>query len=97
MPVLGINGINVKIDGQMEQKRLSAIERLFLRHTRTYYSYLFSRLRFDCRNTQSVLEGTDIICPTITRDLVRVLVDFAISCNWGDGKQTTSTEAKIAC
>ena len=39
MPVLGINGINVKIDGQIEHKRLSAIERLFLRHTKTYYSY----------------------------------------------------------
>jgi thioester reductase-like protein len=97
MPVLGIEGINVKIDGQMEHKRLSAIEKLFLRHTRTYYSYLFSRLRFDCRNTQSVLEGTGIICPAITRDLVRVLVDFAISHNWGDGKQTESQKVEIAC
>ena len=97
MPVLGIEGINVKIDGQMEHKRLSAIERLFIRHTRTYYSYLFSRLRFDCRNTQSVLEGTGIICPVITRDLVRVLVGFAISHNWGDGKQTASQKAEIAC
>jgi thioester reductase-like protein len=97
MPVLGIEGINVKIDGQMEHKRLSAIERLFLRHTRTYYSYLFSRLRFDCRNTQSVLESTGIICPVITIDLVRVLVDFAISHNWGDGKQTASQKAEIAC
>ncbi len=96
-PVLGINGINVKIDGQMEHKRLSSIERLFLRHTRTYYSYLFSRLQFDYKNTQRVLEGTDIICPVITRDLVRVLVDFAISCNWGDGKQTASQKVEIAC
>jgi thioester reductase-like protein len=97
MPVLGIEGINVKVDGQMEHKRLSAIERLFLRHTRTYYSYLFSRLRFDCRNTQSVLESTGIICPVITRDLVKVLVDFAISHNWGDGKQTESQKVEIAC
>jgi len=97
MPVLGIKGINMKIDGQMEHKRLSAIERLFLRHTRTYYSYLFSRLRFDCRNTQGVLESTGIICPAITRDLVKVLVDFAISHNWGDGKQTVSQKAEIAC
>jgi thioester reductase-like protein len=97
MPVLGIEGINVKIDGQMEHKRLSAIERLFLRHTKTYYSYLFSRLRFDCRNTQSVLESTGIICPAITRDLVKILVDFAISHNWGDGKQTASQKAEIAC
>ena len=97
MPALGIKGINVKIDGQMEHKRLSAIERLFLRHTRTYYSYLFSRLRFDCRNTQSVLESTGIICPAITRDLVKILVDFAISHNWGDGKQTASQKAEIAC
>ena len=36
MPVLGIEGINVKIDGQMEHKHLSAMERLFLRQTRTY-------------------------------------------------------------
>jgi thioester reductase-like protein len=97
MPVLGIKGINVKIDGQIEHKRLSAIERLFLRHTKTYYSYLFSRLRFDCRNTQSVLESTGIICPAITRDLVKVLVDFAISHNWGDGKQPVSQKAEIAC
>jgi len=96
MPVLGITGINVKIDGQIEHKRLSAIERLFLRHTRTYYSYLFSRLRFDCRNTQSVLENTGIICPAITRDLVKVLVDFAISHNWGDGKQTMLQEVEMA-
>ena len=97
MPVLGIEGINVKIDGQMEHKRLIAIERLFLRHTKTYYSYLFSRLRFDCKNTQSVLEGTGIICPAITRDLVKVLVDFAMSHNWGDGKQTESQKVEIAC
>ena len=96
MPVLGIKGINVKIDGQMEHKRLSSIERLFLRHTRTYYSYLFSRLRFDCRNTQSVLESTGIICPAITSDLVKVLVDFAISHNWGDGKQTVLQEVGVA-
>ncbi len=97
MPVLGIEGINVKIDGQMEHKHLSAMERLFLRQTRTYYSYLFSRLRFDCRNTQSVLESTGIICPAITRGLVNVLVDFAISHNWGDEKQTESQKVEIAC
>ncbi len=97
MPIMGIEGIDVKIDGQMKYKRLSVIERLFLRHTRTYYSYLFSRLRFSCRNTQSVLEGTGIICPAITRDLVKVLVDFAISCNWGDGKQTAPQKVEIAC
>lgn len=87
MPVPGIEGINVKIDGQMEHKRLSAIERLFLRQTRTYYSYLFSRLRFDCKNTQNVLESTGIICPVITRGLVNVLFDFAISHNWGERKR----------
>ncbi len=96
IPVLGIKGINVKIDGQIEHKRLSAIERLFLRHTRTYYSYLFSRLRFDCRNTQSVLESTGIICPAFTRVLAKVLVDFAISQNWGDGKQTKLQEVEMA-
>jgi thioester reductase-like protein len=97
MPVLGIKGINVKIDGQMEHKRLSSIERLFLRHTKTYYSYLFSRLRFDCRNTQSLLESTGIICPAITRDLVKVLVDFAISHNWEERKRPVSQKAEIAC
>ena len=97
MPVLGIEGINVKIDGQMEHKHLSTMERLFLRQTRTYYSYRFSRLRFDCRNTQSVLESTGIICPAITRGLVNVLVDFAISHNWGDEKQTESQKVEIAC
>jgi thioester reductase-like protein len=96
MPVLGIKGINVKIDGQMEHKHLSTMERLFLRQTRTYYSYLFSKLRFDCRNTQSVLERKVIICPAITRDLVKVLVDFAISHSWGDGKQTALQKVEMA-
>ena len=57
---------------------------------------VFSRLRFDCRNTQSVLESAGIICPAITRDLVKVLVDFAISHNWGDGKQTKLQEVEMA-
>lgn len=83
MHVLGINGINVLIDGQLEHERLSTMERLFLRQTRTYYSYLFSRLRFDCRNTQSVLKRAGITCPVITKDLAKVIVDFAISHNWG--------------
>jgi len=96
LPVLKINGINVKIDGQMEHKYLSAIERLFLRHIKAYYSYLFSTLQFDCRNTQSVLESTGIFCPAITRDLVKVLVDFAISHNWGDGKQTKLQGVEMA-
>ncbi len=96
IPVLGMKGINVKIDEQIERKRLNTSERLFLRHTRTYYSYLFSRLRFDCRNTQSVLENTDIICPAVTRDLVKVLIDFAVSHNWGDGKQTKLQEVEMA-
>lgn len=95
--VLGINGINVLIDGQLEHERLSTMERLFLRQTRTYYSYLFSRLRFDCRNTQSVLKQAGITCPVITKDLVKVIVDFAISHNWGDRKRPALQKAEIAC
>jgi nucleoside-diphosphate-sugar epimerase len=97
MPVLGINGINVLIDGQLELERLSTMERLFLRQTRTYYSYLFSRLRFDCRNTQSVLKRAGITCPAITKDLVKVIVDFAISRNWGEVKRPALQKAEIAC
>lgn len=97
MSVLGIKRINVLIDGQMEHKRLSTMERLFLRQTRTYYSYLFSRLQFDYKNTQGVLKNTGINCPTMTKDLVKILVDYAISQNWGDGKQTVSQKAEMAC
>ncbi|OHB86447.1 MAG: hypothetical protein A3D13_00015 [Planctomycetes bacterium RIFCSPHIGHO2_02_FULL_40_12] len=96
MSVLEINGIKVKIDGPMEHKHLSAIERLFLRQTRTYYSYLFSRLRFDCRNTQSVLKRAGITCPAITKDLAKVIVGFAISHNWGDRKRTKLQEVEMA-
>ena len=95
MHVLGINGINVLIDGQLEHERLSTMERLFLRQTRTYYSYLFSRLRFDCRNTQSVLKRAGITCPVITKDLAKVIVDFAISHNWGDRKRLALQKAEM--
>ncbi len=87
MPLMEIKGIHVKIDSELEQKDLSTIEKLFIRQTRPYYSYLFSKLRFDCTNTREVLKGTAIFCPSITDELVKVLVDFAVSHNWGEGKR----------
>ncbi len=88
IPLLGVKGIQVKIDRELEQKSLSILEKLFLRQTRSYYSYLFSKLRFDDSSTQRVLKGTGIICPAITKELVKVLINFAVSHNWGDGKRT---------
>ena len=88
MPLMEIKGIHVKIDRELEQKHLSTMEKLFIRQTKSYYSYLFSKLRFDCSNTQNALKGTAIFCPTITNELVKVLVEFAVSHNWGEGKRT---------
>jgi thioester reductase-like protein len=90
MSVLEIRGINISIDGQMEHKHLSTAERLFLRQTRTYYPYIFSSLRFDCSNTQNTLKGTDIHCPAINHNLIKILLNYAISHNWGSGEQVSS-------
>jgi len=87
LPVLCLRGLNVKINGGVEQKNLSTMEKWFIRQTKSYYSYLFSKLRFDCSNTQNVLRGAGIICPAITDELVRVLMDFAVSHNWGEQKR----------
>jgi thioester reductase-like protein len=90
MTVLEIKGVDISIEGQMEHKRLSTIERLFLRQTRTYYPYIFGKLRFDCNNTQDALKGTGINCPAITHDLIKTLLDYAISHNWGERRLATS-------
>ena len=93
LPFLEIKGMHVKIDRELEKQSLSAVEKLFLRQTRSYYSYLFSTLRFDDSNTQQFLKGTGIICPTLTKELVRTLIEFAVSHNWGEGKPTVLQKA----
>ncbi|GAX59289.1 hypothetical protein SCALIN_C01_0220 [Candidatus Scalindua japonica] len=82
--LLKIKGMHVEIDRELEKQSLSAVEKLFLRQTRSYYSYLFSRLRFDDCNTQDVLKSTGIICPVMTTELITVLIDYAVSHNWGE-------------
>ena len=93
LPFLEIKGMHVTIDRELEKQSLSAVEKLFLRQTRSYYSYLFSTLRFDDSNTQQFLKGTGIICPTLTKELVRTLIEFAVSHNWGEGKPTVLQKA----
>ncbi len=93
LPVLGLKGVNVKIDEGLEQEHLSTMEKLFIRQTKSYYSYLFSKLRFDCSNTQQVLKGNGIICPDTTRELIKKLIDFAVSHNWGEDKRTVLQKA----
>ena len=88
MPIMEIKGIHVKIDRDLEQRHLSTMEKLIIRQTKPYYPYSFSKLRFDCSNTREVLKGTAIFCPAITNELVKVLVDFAVSHNWGEDKLT---------
>jgi thioester reductase-like protein len=88
MALLEINGMHVKIDKELEKQNLNTVEKLFLRQTKTYYSYLYSKLRFDDSRTQEILKGTDIICPVMTKELVAVLIDFALSHNWGEKKRT---------
>ncbi len=87
MSLLEIKGMRVKIDRELEKQSLSTVEKLFLRQTRSYYSYLFNKLRFNDRNTQKDLKGTGIICPAMTKELVAVLIDYAVSHNWGEGKR----------
>ncbi len=87
MTLLAIKGMHVKIDRELEMQCLSTIEKLFLRQTRSYYSYLFSKLRFDDSSTQEILKGTGIICPAMTKELVTILIDFAVSHNWGEEKR----------
>ena len=84
--VLEIKGMHLEINRELEKQNLNTVERLFLRQTRTYYSYLFSKLRFNDSNTQKALKGTGIICPVMTKELVAVLIDFAVYHNWGEEK-----------
>lgn len=88
MTLLEIRGMHVKIDRELEKQSLGTVEKLFLRQTRSYYSYLFSKLRFDDSSTQEILKGTGITCPAVTKELVAVLIDFAVSHNWGEEKRT---------
>jgi len=86
MAVLEIKGMHLEINRELEKQNLNTLEKLFLRQTRTYYSYLFSKLRFNDSNTQKALKGTGIICPVMTKELVAVLIDFAVCHNWGEEK-----------
>ena len=88
MTLLEIKGMHVKIDRELEKQSLGTVEKLFLRQTRSYYSYLFSKLRFDDSSTQEILKGTGITCPAVNKELVAVLIDFAVSHNWGEEKRT---------
>ena len=73
-----------KIDRELEKCSLNTVEKLFLRQTRSYYSYLFSKLQFNDSNTQKALEDTGIVCPVMTKELVSVLIGFAVSHSWGE-------------
>ena len=86
MAVLEIKGMHLEINRELEKQNLNTVEKLFLRQTRTYYSYLFSKSRFNDSNTQKALKGTGIICPVMTKELVAVLIDFAVYHNWGEEK-----------
>ena len=88
MALLEIKSMHVKIDRELEKQSLNTVEKQFLRQTKTYYSYLFSKLRFDDSSTQEILKDTDIICPAMTKELVAVLIDFAVSHNWGEENRT---------
>lgn len=95
MSVLGIDGVVIEIDGQMEGKSLNTLERLFLRQTKTYYSYMFSKLSFDCSNTAKILKGTGIKCPAISYDLIKLLIDYAVSHDWGEKKPLQSQKMVV--
>ena len=86
MDVLEIKGMHLEINRELEEQNLNTVEKLFLRQTRTYYSYLFSKLRFSDSNTQKALKGTGMFCPVMTKELVAALIDFAVYHNWGEEK-----------
>ncbi|MDR4506285.1 MAG: SDR family oxidoreductase [Candidatus Scalindua sp.] len=94
--ILEIKGIRLIIDGKMDGKRLRSQERLFLRQTRTYYSYLFNKLRFDSTNTRVALQDTNIQCPAISHDIVKILMEYALFHDWG-GRKNTSGKEPVPC
>lgn len=62
---------------------LSAMERFYLLYTRPYLPYVQSKLRFDTSNTRRILKRSGIRCPEINQELISLLMDFALSGNWG--------------
>ena len=94
--ILEIKNIDLTIDGEMDGKLLRTAERLYLRRTRTYYSYLFSKLRFDSNNTTAALRDTDIHCPAINYKLLKILLNYAVSHNWGE-REAVFTKKSVPC
>jgi thioester reductase-like protein len=57
------------------------LEQLVLEQFRDYWSYLYSNLDFDCRNTRQTLP--DLPPPRFDRQLAERLLKFAQAHNWG--------------
>ncbi len=64
-----------KQDFQLEPK--TGPERALANIIKTYVPYLHDRLTFDERNTRKTLNGTDIVCPPITRARLASLVSYS--------------------
>lgn len=94
--ILEIEDRRLTIDGKMDGKRLRSEERLFLRQTRTYYSYLFNTLRFDSTNTRTALQDTTIQCPAISYDIVNTLMKYARFHDW-EGRKNISGKKPVSC
>jgi nucleoside-diphosphate-sugar epimerase len=65
----------------LEQGELNTLERMFYAYVSRYQPYWAEEPRFDCTNTLAA--APDLPCPTIDRECMHRLIDFAMRDNWG--------------
>jgi hypothetical protein len=65
----------------LEQGELNTLEKMFYAFVSRYQPYWAEEPRFDCTNTLAA--APDLPCPTIDRECMHRLIDFAIRDNWG--------------
>lgn len=71
------------------------MEDLVLEQFRDYWSYLYSNLDFDCRNTRQTLP--DMPPPRFDRQLAARLLEFAQADNWGRQRSRTPVGPPSEC
>jgi thioester reductase-like protein len=71
------------------------MEQLVLEEFQDYWSYLYSNLDFDCRNTRQTLP--DMPPPRFDRQLVARLLEFAQADNWGRQRSRSSAAPPSEC
>jgi nucleoside-diphosphate-sugar epimerase len=65
----------------LKQGELNTLEKMFYAYVSRYRPYWTEEPLFDCTNTLAA--APDLPCPTIDRECMHRLIDFAIRDNWG--------------